>query len=270
MPGFAVRLNGRAGGGMSGAAIMNGPDGTKGAGWSELFFLDEVTALAAGHRPCHTCRKQDANAFHAASVPRMAQMDASRKEPILQRERWFSKRAEAQRISTSDLRDLPDGTMIRRRKHFFAIRDRTLLPWRFEGYGEAVPLGAMSSAANAACHAHVHCFNPARRLSASLAFIRNCRILKTAAFANGASMERYDFRTQRLFTGHMLVDGSVIEADRAQANYLLNVLRLKGRRITSCCSTAGTANGWPASNPSGRKACSLETGQADPPAAGTL
>ena len=31
-----------------------------GAGWTELFFLDEVTALAAGHRPCFACRREAA------------------------------------------------------------------------------------------------------------------------------------------------------------------------------------------------------------------
>src|ERR1700757_1500892 len=34
--------------------------------WSELFFLDEATAFAAGHRPCFYCRRDDANAFRAA------------------------------------------------------------------------------------------------------------------------------------------------------------------------------------------------------------
>ena len=37
----------------------NAPGG--GAGWTELFFLDEVTALAAGHRPCFTCRRAEAS-----------------------------------------------------------------------------------------------------------------------------------------------------------------------------------------------------------------
>src|SRR3954451_19856984 len=32
-------------------------------GYTELFFLDEVTALAAGHRPCFECRRKDAKAF---------------------------------------------------------------------------------------------------------------------------------------------------------------------------------------------------------------
>lgn len=37
-----------------------------GAGYTELFFLDEATALAAGHRPCFECRRADARAFAAA------------------------------------------------------------------------------------------------------------------------------------------------------------------------------------------------------------
>ncbi len=39
----------------------NAPSG--GAGWTELFFLDEVTALAAGHRPCFYCRRAAAVDF---------------------------------------------------------------------------------------------------------------------------------------------------------------------------------------------------------------
>ena len=34
-----------------------------GASYTELFFLDEVTAFAAGHRPCFECRRQDAERF---------------------------------------------------------------------------------------------------------------------------------------------------------------------------------------------------------------
>ena len=33
--------------------------------WTELFFLDEATALAAGHRPCFYCRRDDANRFRS-------------------------------------------------------------------------------------------------------------------------------------------------------------------------------------------------------------
>ena len=34
-----------------------------GRSWTELFFLDEATAFAAGHRPCFFCRRDDANRF---------------------------------------------------------------------------------------------------------------------------------------------------------------------------------------------------------------
>ncbi|MEO1746545.1 MAG: hypothetical protein AAFR13_08450, partial [Pseudomonadota bacterium] len=44
----------------------NGRNG--GAGWTNLFFLDEATALSAGHRPCFYCQRQRANAFRDAWV----------------------------------------------------------------------------------------------------------------------------------------------------------------------------------------------------------
>ncbi len=38
--------------------------------WTALFFLDEATALAAGHRPCAYCRREDFLAFaHAWASP---------------------------------------------------------------------------------------------------------------------------------------------------------------------------------------------------------
>jgi hypothetical protein len=37
-----------------------------GRSWTELFFLDEAVALAAGHRPCFFCRRVAAEAFRAA------------------------------------------------------------------------------------------------------------------------------------------------------------------------------------------------------------
>src|SRR6202451_2054834 len=37
--------------------------------YTELFFLDEATALAAGHRPCAECRRQRFNAFRDAWKP---------------------------------------------------------------------------------------------------------------------------------------------------------------------------------------------------------
>lgn len=70
-------------------------------------------------------------------------------------------------------------------------------------------------------------------------------------------MERYDFKTQRLFVEHRLTVGTSVEADRAQANYLLNVLRLKAG--ASVLLFNGRDGEWLASiEPSGRKACFLK------------
>lgn len=50
---------------------------------------------------------------------------------------------------------------------------------------------------------------------------------RRAGGAYYAGMERYDFRTQRLFVDTPLDAGHVVDASRAQANYLINVLRLR-------------------------------------------
>ncbi len=70
----------------------NAPSGR--AGWTELFFLDEVTALAAGHRPCFYCRRERAVDFarcFAAGQGRQT-ISAPEMDEILHRERWASRR----------------------------------------------------------------------------------------------------------------------------------------------------------------------------------
>ena len=50
--------------------------------WTELFFLDEATAFAAGHRPCFFCRRDDANRFYYYEVYRdEAALEAHRQSP---------------------------------------------------------------------------------------------------------------------------------------------------------------------------------------------
>jgi len=69
-------------------------------------------------------------------------------------------------------------------------------------------------------------------------------------------MQRHDFRTQRLYCQADLASGKRIEADRAQANYLLNVLRLK--KGGSVLVFNGRDGEWLAEiDPVGRKDCAL-------------
>jgi hypothetical protein len=103
--------------------------------YTELFFLDEPTALAAGHRPCFECRRPAAKAFIAAfptAPSHVAAMDGA-----LHRERVEKKH---KRLWRSRLGDLPDGAMIARDGKAYAVRSGSLWPWSFAGYGAPGPL----------------------------------------------------------------------------------------------------------------------------------
>ena len=103
-----------------------------GAGYTELFFFDEPTALAAGHRPCFECRRPEAEAFRDALSPG-ARLSADEMDVRLHEERLerTNKRRHAAPIET-----LPDGAMIARGAVAFLVRGEALLPWSFGGYGE--------------------------------------------------------------------------------------------------------------------------------------
>ncbi len=82
-----------------------------GVGYTELFFLDEATALAAGHRPCFECRRADARGFadawaRAVGVDEPPKADAM--DRILHAERLTPLSA---RPSVA-LADLPDGAAV--------------------------------------------------------------------------------------------------------------------------------------------------------------
>jgi hypothetical protein len=106
-----------------------------GKGYTQLFFLDEPTALAAGHRPCFECRRQAAKAFIAAFPGAPSHVEAM--DDALHRERLDNKR---KRLWRARFGDLPDGAMIVRDGRPYAVRSETLLPWRFAGYGAPAAL----------------------------------------------------------------------------------------------------------------------------------
>ncbi len=102
-----------------------------GDSYSELFFLDEPTALASGHRPCFECRHAAAQAYRRAfapnGAPKAAEMDL-----VLHRERLAHF---AGRFEEAQLAELPDGAMVERAGRPYAVRGNRLLPWSFFGYG---------------------------------------------------------------------------------------------------------------------------------------
>jgi hypothetical protein len=113
-----------------------------GRGFTELFFLDEVTAFAAGHRPCFECRRADATRF-AAAWARAKGLAAPPKAPamdvVLHAERLDGR---AKRVHAARVEDLPDGAMIVREGKAFAVRGDALFPWSYGGYERPVSRGA--------------------------------------------------------------------------------------------------------------------------------
>ena len=118
--------------------------------YTELFFLDEVTALAAGHRPCGECRRDRFAAFRtawAASIlgdptarPLVTQID-----PVLHADRLVGR--DMQRRYDSTFGSLPDGAMM----ELPAERGTARLKWRghlwrwsAEGYSDPQPIDAVA------------------------------------------------------------------------------------------------------------------------------
>jgi hypothetical protein len=102
--------------------------------WTELFFLDEATSLAAGHRPCFYCRRDDANRFRAAweKGNRTNDVLAPEMDAVLHRERFGS----ARKLHPLPVRieKLPDGVMVRSGEESFLIAGGKPLLWTPSGY----------------------------------------------------------------------------------------------------------------------------------------
>lgn len=99
--------------------------------YTQLFFLDEATACAAGHRPCRECRRAEADAFHAAWLAlypretRFSEMDGR-----LHRQRTRGAQGQARCAS------LPGGAMVALGGRAWLVAGGVLRPWSHAGYGE--------------------------------------------------------------------------------------------------------------------------------------
>jgi len=106
--------------------------------WTELFFLDEATAFAAGHRPCFYCRRGDADAFRAAweRGNGLTAMRAPKMDEVLHAERLNGK-AKRLHALPMPIDALPDGAMVQAGGESYLIARGRALLWSFEGYSDA-------------------------------------------------------------------------------------------------------------------------------------
>jgi len=111
--------------------------------WTELFFLDEATALAAGHRPCAYCQRTRFDYFRsvwAAANPAVAAHGLPRApvlDAILHRERMTT---DHQKVTYAEaVGRLPSGVFITMGNgQPFLVLEGRLLPWQPEGYGASI------------------------------------------------------------------------------------------------------------------------------------
>jgi hypothetical protein len=102
--------------------------------FTELFFLDEATAFAAGHRPCALCRRADYTRFLALTGATGADAVDARLE---------AERVErgARHLHRVALRDLPDGAIVLRDGAPWLVLGDALLRWTVAGYDTRVARG---------------------------------------------------------------------------------------------------------------------------------
>ena len=112
--------------------------------YTELFFRDEATAFAAGHRPCFECRKADYNRFKACwlkgNVAYGFESNVSIQEidKILHTERIDRQGAKV--TFTASIHELPEGCFIVYHDQPYVIYKQTLLLWSPEGYTKKMVL----------------------------------------------------------------------------------------------------------------------------------
>lgn len=105
-----------------------------GEGYTELFFLDEPTAFAAGHRPCFECRRRDA--LHFADCWRQVSRLKERPRADAMDVRLHAERLDgrAKRSHKRPYAELPDGAFVAIDGEAYAVRGRALLRWTPAGY----------------------------------------------------------------------------------------------------------------------------------------
>jgi hypothetical protein len=106
--------------------------------FTELFFLDEATAFAAGHRPCALCRNGDYRRFlalwHGLHPGDDAGADALDARLHAERVDTGAAGAPGQQRFNAALETLPDGTFVVRDETAFLVRGDRLLRWTPAGY----------------------------------------------------------------------------------------------------------------------------------------
>ena len=104
--------------------------------YTELFFLDEATAFAAGHRPCAYCRRADFRAFLRVWAEGLSISPVQARAPLLDRHlhRERTTRNRTRITYSAELGELPDGAFVRLDDRAWLVMGARLLRWTASAY----------------------------------------------------------------------------------------------------------------------------------------
>ena len=106
--------------------------------FTELFFLDEATAFAAGHRPCALCRRGDYDRFSSLWADLHGERGADAIDERLHAER-VDPETRHHRLHEIEVGDLPDGAFVLRESRPMLVLGSELLAWSPGGYPRRSP-----------------------------------------------------------------------------------------------------------------------------------
>lgn len=112
--------------------------------WTQLFFMDEATALSAGHRPCAECRREAFNRFKTYWIKGNPEYGFNQKtkigeiDAVLHRERIDDQN---QKVTFQQKPEkLPDGVFVLYNSHPHLVLNGKLYPWSAAGYLKSIDL----------------------------------------------------------------------------------------------------------------------------------
>ncbi|WP_460844460.1 hypothetical protein [Noviherbaspirillum agri] len=110
--------------------------------YSELFFLDEATAFAAGHRPCTYCQRARSNEFKTAWLKANVPLEQHSSFLMSSLDSWLHNeralRGGGKVTYEIQVSSLPNGTMFEYQGNAYLVHSGHYLLWSFEGYRSAI------------------------------------------------------------------------------------------------------------------------------------
>jgi hypothetical protein len=112
--------------------------------YTELFFLDEATSFAAGHRPCAECRRYDFNLFKSSWLLGNAEYGFNKKTPIQKIDQVLHKERiglDKSKIIFREISDrIPNGSFVSIHNEAYLVFNQEIFRWTPSGYEKGIAL----------------------------------------------------------------------------------------------------------------------------------